>query len=284
MKKRTVMILASAMILCASAASYAGYQIYKNQSFENDVDEEIEKLYSLKSSISSADSTEIAAETDAAYIPESESEISSEESQTDKPQIPTDSDGYYSDYTVYSTETIHLSELREKYPSLVGWIFVGGTAIDFPVMQAEDNSYYLSHSYDGTDSYCGCPFLDYRNNSDFSDFNSIIYGHNMSGGRMFSALQNFRNKAFFDSHTTGTLLTPEGEHTVEFFACCIADKNDYPFTTVFLTDEQRGQFIDDILKNAMFTRDVNTEGRRILVLSTCAELNSDNRTVLIGVY
>lgn len=88
--------------------------------------------------------------------------------------------------------------------------------------QGEDNSYYLKHLYDGTANKVGCLFIDYENAEDFSDNNTIIYGHNMRDGSMFSTLVEYKAQAYYDEHPEMYLVTPEGGYVVEVFSAFVA--------------------------------------------------------------
>ena len=84
--------------------------------------------------------------------------------------------------------------------------------------QAEDNDYYLRHLYDGTYNKAGCLFADYENKKDFSDRNTIIYGHNMRDGSMFASLNEYKEQSYYDSHPQMYLVTPDGGYLCDIFA------------------------------------------------------------------
>ena len=105
--------------------------------------------------------------------------------------------------------------LLAQGPDVKAWLELPGTVIQYPVAQGEDNSYYLKHLYDGTANKVGCLFIDYENAEDFSDNNTIIYGHNMRDGSMFSALVEYKAQAYYDEHPEMYLVTPEGGYVVE---------------------------------------------------------------------
>ena len=94
--------------------------------------------------------------------------------------------------------------------------------MNYPVTQTDDNEYYLHHLYDGTYNKVGCLFADYENAADFSDRNTIIYGHNMRNGSMFAAFNEYAEQSYFDTHKQMYLVTPEGGYVVELFAAFTA--------------------------------------------------------------
>ena len=96
----------------------------------------------------------------------------------------------------------------------------------YPVVQGRDNQYYLKRLFDGKWNSAGCIFLDSRNEPDFSDGHSIIYGHHMKNGTMFSGLTEYKKQEFYEGHPTILLVTPEQSIRVEIFADYVASVED----------------------------------------------------------
>ena len=91
--------------------------------------------------------------------------------------------------------------LQEYNPDIYAWITIPGTAVDYPIVQRpEDNSYYLTHNTDGEESAEGAIFTEDYNSRDFTDPNTVIYGHNMRNGSMFRSLHNYMDRSFFDEN------------------------------------------------------------------------------------
>ena len=150
-----------------------------------------------------------------------------------------------------------LAGLREQNPDIVGWITVPDTNIDYPIVQAEDNDYYLRRDLNGEPAKPGTIFMDYRCAGDGSGY-SIIYGHNMKSGSMFGTLKRFGDRAFFDTHPGGRILFEDGWHTIEFFD--------------FLTVRENDSEIYSIPQDS----------ERIVVLSTCSYAFQGARMALLG--
>lgn len=176
-----------------------------------------------------------------------------------------------------------LAALREINPDVCGWLTIDGTQIDYPLLIGESNSSYINTDFYGEYAVGGSLFLDYRNSKDFSDFNTIIHGHNMSQSRMFSDIKLFYNQTFFSSHGTGTLYTPQGAYELEVFAFKRTDSFDYRFYTPNLQQESsKKDFCEYITETALHYRDVGvTTKDRLLVLSTCYLSVANGRDVLL---
>ena len=97
--------------------------------------------------------------------------------------------------------------LREINPDVVAWLYVEGTPINYPIVQGEDNDYYLHRSFKGAKSSIGCLFLDYRNSMDFSDLHANISGHHINNGSMMASIVNYKSQSFYDQHPYGLLVT-----------------------------------------------------------------------------
>ena len=118
--------------------------------------------------------------------------------------------------------TIDFAGLEEINEDCVAWIYIEDTAINYPVVQGSDNSYYLKHLIDGKWNSAGCIFLDSRVDSDISDRHSIIYGHHMKDGTMFSGLTKYKKQDYYEAHPAGLLITPEQTYRIEFFPAMLS--------------------------------------------------------------
>ena len=82
----------------------------------------------------------------------------------------------------------------------IGWIRIDGTDIDYPVVQAADNTFYLHHNFNQESAICGAIFMDYRNDIDMTREHLILYGHQMKDGSMFKQLNGYKDKDFYKEH------------------------------------------------------------------------------------
>ena len=113
---------------------------------------------------------------------------------------------------------IDFVSLKEINEDVVGWLYLPDTVINYPVVQGEDNSYYLKHLVDGSYNANGSLFVDYHNKMDFSDDNTLIYGHHMDSGKMFATLVKYKNQEFYDAHPVAYFLTEEKDYKIEIFS------------------------------------------------------------------
>ena len=102
-----------------------------------------------------------------------------------------------------------LQDLQKINADVCGWLTIDDTGIDYPVVQGNDDSYYLTHTFKKTEHVAGAIFLDSDNNADFSDDKNIIYGHNMKDGSMFRGLRNFLDDEFLKEHHILYLYLPD---------------------------------------------------------------------------
>lgn len=177
-----------------------------------------------------------------------------------------------------------VASLRAAYPDAVGWLTIPNTRIDYPFVQSYDNEFYLRRSLNQESMTAGTVFMDYRNAKDFSDFNTVIYGHNMNNGSMFGTLKYFNDRQFFDANTAGTLFLADRTYKIEFFAFDVIESNDPEIYGVLAGGGvQSAEFLDYVRTTARFYRDVGvTADDRLVTLSTCNYEFDNARMVLIG--
>lgn len=169
--------------------------------------------------------------------------------------------------------------LNNAYPDAIGWLYIPDTSISYPVMQSDDNDYYLSHAYDGSYLKAGSVFLDHRCENRFMNPINIVYAHNMKNGSMFAGVLNFADSAYFNSHRYGWLATPENVYRIDFFSCAKADMND----ELYDGSMPVSQWIPHIAERSTVFKDADfSEDDRFISLSTCSYEFKNARTILTG--
>lgn len=178
---------------------------------------------------------------------------------------------------------VDFEALSERFPGIVAWINLPGTLLDYPVMQGTDNAYYLSHLPDKTNNRAGSVFLDYRNSPDFTDKNSLIYGHMSRVGEMFGALKNYRNQEFYDAHPYINLYTSEHDYEIVLIAGYLVDSGVETPPLTFKDDAAFTNYISNIKRRSVFRSDVTAGANDLLVcLCTCAYDFTNARLVIVG--
>ena len=170
-------------------------------------------------------------------------------------------------------------ELQESYPDAIGWIYIPDTSINYPIMQGEDNDFYLTHGTDGRSLKCGCIELDYRCENRFQNNFNILYGHNMKNGSMFANVCRFKEKDYYDSHPYGWVYTADSVYRLDFFSVAVTDWHDEIYNGFRSLDE----WTPHLKGISRIYEDVElTEQDRLVLLSTCSYEFKNARTVLTG--
>lgn len=175
-----------------------------------------------------------------------------------------------------------LMKLKRLNGDGAAWLTSPGTTIDYPVVQGKDNDYYLNHLSDGSPNDIGAIFLDYRNKPDFTEEISIIYGHHITLGRMFSPLSSYKEQRYYDEHPRMILYTSEKTYEVELFAGNIlSGREGFPLS--FGSRREKKEWIQDIIRKSTFQSGITPEkDDRILILCTCSYEFSNARYAVFG--
>lgn len=177
---------------------------------------------------------------------------------------------------------VDFEKLSQINPDIVGWIYIEGTNINYPVVQGCDNSYYLKHLFDGSYNSSGCIFLDAGCASDFSDKHSIIYGHHMKDKSMFSGLMDYKDQNFYDEHSVALLVTPTAYYKIQFFSGYVSDTWGNAWDLSF-NEYEYISWLNDIQRRSCFAPDhTPTSEDRIVTLSTCTYEFDTAKFVLHG--
>lgn len=173
------------------------------------------------------------------------------------------------------------NELKQINKEVKGWIQVNGTNINYPYVQASDNDFYLNHSFDKSSNGAGWIFMDYRNNPQEYDKNTIIYGHGRSNTSMFGTLKNILKSSWFkDSNNYVIKLATEQENSLwEVFSVYkIPTTSDY-LQIKFSSDEEFQNFANKLIERSAynFNTPVNSTDK-IITLSTC--WNDEEKVVM----
>lgn len=208
------------------------------------------------------------------------------QSEYDRGQLSYESLGQYAPRGASGPETakVDFAALRQVNSQVVAWIDAPDTVISYPVAQGDDNAYYLNHLFDQSANRAGCIFLDSRNKPDFSDPNSILYGHYMKNGSMFAALKEYQDPTYFEEHPVMTLYTPEKTWTVRLFAGFVSDVQGNAWKVDFESEGEFNRWVEQLVERSLFSSGIVPKfGDRVLTLSTCSYDFENARFVLFGI-
>lgn len=170
---------------------------------------------------------------------------------------------------------IDFEELWETNPDVYAWIVIPGTDINYPILQhPTDDSYYLNHNIDGSTGRPACIYTESLNSKDFTDNNTVIYGHNMRNGTMFAQLHKFEDKDFFDEHREIIIYLPDKVLHYKIFAVHNYDDRHLLYSFDFSDKAVYKDYLESIFsiddKNANIDTEMTvTENDKIITLATC---------------
>lgn len=194
-------------------------------------------------------------------------------------------------YTDESGEIrVDFERLKAQNPDIYAWITVPGTEVDYPVLQKSDSedpydNFYLDHTVDLEEGLPGAIYSQAVNHRDFKDSVTILYGHNMKDGRMFTSLHKFEEKDFFEENRQIIIYTEDGTLTYEIFAAVEFSDALIPYEYDFSNSSEVQRYLDDVENcQGNFREGVNVSKEdRILTLSTCYSGRDANRLLIEAV-
>lgn len=178
--------------------------------------------------------------------------------------------------------SVDFETLKIQNSDIIGWIYCEDTPINYPILQSEDNNFYLRRLANKKYSSSGSIFLDYRCNPDLSSLNTIIYGHNMKNDTMFGTFNEYKEQSYYDEYPILWLLTPKQNYKIELIAGYVTPSTSDVYKDFYNQDEL-DKHIKDSVDKSTFVSGINiAEVDRIVTLSTCSYEYSNARYVLIG--
>lgn len=212
------------------------------------------------------------------------SDSESGESRTEEPENAEDAEENQPPVILEKYQTLY-----DENKDLAGWLKIEDTKIDYPVMQCEDNEYYLHHDFYGEDSKYGCLFVKDIANLEMGT-NFVVYGHNMKDGSMFGELDNYREQEFYQEHPEILFDTLYEEYSYEIVAVFLsqvyqAEEDVFKYYQFYEADseEEFQDFYTNIKELALYDTGVTAQyGDRFLTLSTCAYHTQDGRFVVVA--
>lgn len=188
---------------------------------------------------------------------------------------------------VYCDAVIDFAALKEENEDIYAWINVPGTVIDYPVLQSEEDNYYLERNLDHSTGYPGCIYTNKCNAKDFSDSITVLYGHNMKKGTMFAGLHDFEEEDFFEQNDQILVYTEDARYTYRIYMAAAYNDNYIPAVYDVTSGEAAIQFVESIKdyedKRKFIREDMEvTEEDSLIVLSTCIANEGTKRYLVVG--
>ena len=191
--------------------------------------------------------------------------------------------------TAIPEKNLDWNALAEENEHIYAWIYIPGTNVDYPMVQHPENiNYYLDHNLDHSSGLPGCIYTENFNSKDFTDPNTVIYGHNMKNGSMFATLHKYEDKAFFEENRFVYIYTPDKVLVYDIFAA-------YEFSDLHLMlsfDFESKESFELYLGGIREINDMNAHHRdevevtgddKIITMSTCIGSKPNNRWLVVGV-
>ncbi|MCC8044488.1 MAG: class B sortase [Clostridiales bacterium] len=265
------------MVVAFGVFVFAGYQLYGYYQEYQKVDEEYASIAATYAA--ATDETEETEDLDAleeAFESEGPQSVSGREMMTvevnnEEVTIPT------------MVNPIDFASLKEVNSDIVGWLKIRALDLSYPVVQGEDNDYYLHRSLEQEYLFAGCLFVNYANSSDFTDQNTVIYGHNMKNGSMFGSLKKFRDEEVYNKSKYFWIFTEDIIYQYRIFSARVVNKVGQTYQTAFSDDEEYQEFLDTAMEDSEIDNSgvtISTDDK-VVTLSTCTG-DSATRFVVQG--
>ena len=270
MDKKKLIKLGLAVMMLGSLGMFL-YQ--KNQTIQsNDAYEHAQQIAQIETTAEPATEapTETEPETEA---PETEAEIVLYDVWR---AVEIEDDPYLEEMT-----QTNLMALRETNEDVVGWISIPDTKLDYPLMAGTEDDYYLKHTWEKKKSVAGSIFIENLCSDNLNGFNTVIYGHRMNNGTMFSPLKHYYSQQYYEQHPYVYIFNHNGARRYEIFSAYEAKLDGSTYQVGFADETYMQKFIEDCIGYSVIdTGVVPTLQDKIITLSTCTGLGYSTRWVV----
>lgn len=187
----------------------------------------------------------------------------------------------------------YVSQYKNTNPDVIGWIYIDGTIVDYPVVQGADNSTYIHSDWMGNYSYNGCIYEDYRGKLDEGDL-TLFYGHNLANGSMFSTLKQYLGEEWGKNHKYIEIASEEKRYLYEVISVNVLygqSGASFPYwipsqqTSLEITEEQYEEYVKNVKStaNIWFSEDDDLPeyGENIIALQTCNSGSDDGMRCVV---
>ena len=186
---------------------------------------------------------------------------------------------------------LQIEKLQEQNSDIVGWIEVEGTNINYPVLQGEDNSYYMNHNYKKEENTYGSIFLDKDYDWSIPSSNLLLYGHNLQNGELFHDILNYKDKSYYEEHPVIRFTTEKEDSEFEIISAFYSRVYYKSETNVFRyyyfinadNEEEYNEFVENAKEASIYDTGNTAEyGDQLITLSTCSYHTEDGRFAVVA--
>ena len=251
-KKKSSPVFIILILVCIGVMAFSGYKLFTIWNNYRAGQKEYEGLRQYTAEIVGADTAE--------------AESADGESLTAEPVPPIEVD---------------FKDLQAINEDVVGWLYIGSLDISYPIMQGEDNDFYLHKSIEKEYLYAGSIFIDYHNSRDFSDYNTIVYGHNMKDQSMFGKLKLLKEQELYKEDPYVWILTPDHNYRYKMFSMFTTGATSDVYTLFYGYNEDFTSYVQQMCEQSEVALEQPTvsEECRMITLSTCTS-DGSNRFVV----
>lgn len=184
-----------------------------------------------------------------------------------------------------------VKELQQENADVKGWVRIDDTNINYPLLQTDNNDYYLTHNYKKEKSSYGSIFINSNCDIKNNNANIIIYGHDMKDNQMFKDLLKYQDKEFYEQHPTIKIATEESENDYEIIFAFKSrvfyqdETNVFRFYQYYNFDNENkyNEYISNCKKIQLYdTGKTATYGEQLITLITCEYSQENGRMVVVA--
>ena len=179
----------------------------------------------------------------------------------------------------FATLSVDFDMLLGINSDIVGWIYIPGGFVSYPLLQGVDNQLYLTTTFDKRHNILGSIFLDFRNNRDFEDFNTIIYGHDTRNDMMFGSLKRFEEQSYVDEHRYIHIIREHEVRVYEIFSVYETLATSDTYTIGFASERAFAEYLHKVAERS-WVEAAPLNMASIITLSTCTPTHRDKRLVV----
>lgn len=183
--------------------------------------------------------------------------------------------------------SVNFDELQSMNPDIIGWIWIPGTQVNYPILQhPSEDSYYLSHTPEKKSNKLGSIYMHHDADMHFSDTHTILFGHNMKSGQMFGDLSNYADKEFAEKYPDVWILLPEEELHCIVYSAYICPIDDLTYTVGYMPGEENYEkFIQHTIDQSCIAVDKSpSELSQVITLSTCTESGNAEKRFVVNCF